>query len=256
MVLEGNGFRGVLINPHYTIHRFSPLAISSKASKPFIRKSYWRAGTSQGMVRRKQIRLAPNNDQVNHSGRITVYRSEKSAFFFVWFCGSLDGGNESSMVTVFSAKLSESVELGFVLESSTETGGMSNCEDRLLLAFGVRMYESTYRHWIPKTNRMTAAIRYCGRCSFMPSFSSKRPNWVANDLKYSKSVRFDDAVNSKKWYYFSVQYMYVNLRSINSFAILCWLAWSNFHSNEEFRQNFLDLHTLKPTSALITTTTE
>ena len=172
MILEWNGFGGVLINPHYTIRRFRPLAISSKASKPFTWQCYWRAGTSQGMVRRKQIRLAPNNDKVNHSGRITVYRPEKSSFFFVWFCGPLDGGSDSSMVTGSSAKLSESVELGSVLESSTETGGMSNCEDRLSLASGVRMYESTYRHWIPKTNRMTAAIRYCGRCSFMMSFSS------------------------------------------------------------------------------------
>ena len=114
------------------------------------------------------------------------------------------------MKLVFPAKFTESVELRSVLESSTEGGGMSNCEDKLTLACGVRMYESTYKHWIPNTNRMTAAIRYCGRCSFMASFSVKRPNGDTEDSKYSNSVRFDDAVDSKKCYYFSVKHRHVN----------------------------------------------
>jgi len=75
-----------------------------------------------------------------------VYRPEKLVVFFMAGGVAPERREESLLRSVLSGKSAGELELSIVVELSTEAGGMSNCEDRVWLASGVRMYESTYKH--------------------------------------------------------------------------------------------------------------
>lgn len=75
-----------------------------------------------------------------------MYRPEKLTFFLVANGVVSERKEEPSSRSVFSGMSVESLAFPFVVELSTRAGGMSNCEDSVALACGVRMYESTYKH--------------------------------------------------------------------------------------------------------------